>query len=78
MQLVDMTETTATLKHPITKHTHTVTGDPEKIIEWLESDRLKRPFVQDAFPDMAESDRGFLLDGIDPAKWDDMFLSEED
>jgi hypothetical protein len=41
---------------------------------WLET---KHSLVQSAFPEMSADDREFLISGITPAKWNEMFPKEE-
>lgn len=35
-------------------------------------------FIQDAFPMLSADDREFLLTGITPEEWDDIFSNKED
>lgn len=34
-------------------------------------------YVQDAFPYLSADDREFLISGISPAKWDEMFAEDD-
>jgi hypothetical protein len=63
-------------------HTHTIKSayEPAQIMMWLKR-RIygeRNPMVQDAFPDMSKDDREFLMTGITPAKWAEVFADGED
>ena len=48
------------------------------IVHWLNSDSSERPFVQDAFPSLTPGEREFLLTGIHPDEFDELFKDEEE
>lgn len=50
----------------------------DQINQWLELPRDERPFVQTAFPQLSDPQREFLLTGITPGEWDEMFPEEDD
>ena len=45
-----------------------------KIEYWVESGKL----IQDVMPDLDDDQREFLMSGITPEEWDDMFGEEDD
>ena len=45
-----------------------------KIEYWLESGKL----IQDVMPDLNDNQREFLMSGITPREWNDMFGEEDD
>ena len=45
-----------------------------KIEYWIESGKL----IQDVMPDLNDNQREFLMSGITPEEWDDMFGEEDD
>ena len=45
-----------------------------KIEHWISTCML----VQDAFPELNDDQREFLVSGITPEEWDDMFGEEDD
>lgn len=45
-----------------------------KIEYWVESGKL----IQDVMPDLDDNQREFLMSGITPREWDDMFGEEDD
>ena len=45
-----------------------------KIEYWVESGKL----IQDVMPDLNDNQREFLMSGITPEEWDDMFGEEDD
>jgi hypothetical protein len=45
-----------------------------KIEYWLQSGKL----IQDVMPDLNDNQREFLMSGITPEEWDDMFGEEDD
>jgi len=61
--------------------THTIDSryNETQITHWLRNRMMRnvQPMVQDAFPDMKAEDREFLMTGITPAKWNEMFPKEE-
>lgn len=48
----------------------------ERYYAYLHS--VKRPLIQEAFPDLSPGQREFLLTGITPDEWDSMFGIVED
>ena len=46
-------------------------GDIEK---WESSGK----FIQDYFPDLSDDDREFILTGVTPEEWDEIFGEEDD
>ena len=40
---------------------------------WERRTKNKSPMIQDAFPEMDKEDREFLMSGITPAEWSNMF-----
>ena len=52
--------------------------DPARVIIW---DVLKlgdaAALVQDAFPDLGDDDREFLLTGVTPEEWDELLGTED-
>ena len=63
----------------IASHTIQSCYSAEEVAHWMEERlRGKRTnMVQDAFPDMKDEDREFLLTGITPKAWAEMFPKEE-
>lgn len=51
--------------------------DSGRVIRWLQADPATRPYVQDEFPDMKVEDREFLLTGLTPARYDELFPEDE-
>ena len=49
-----------------------------RIHEWLAMDRDARPFVQNAFPALADDEREFLLTGVTPKEWGEAFGGSEE
>ena len=45
-----------------------------KIEYWIESGKL----IQDVMPDLNDNQREFLMSGITPREWNDMFGEEDD
>jgi len=45
-----------------------------KIEYWIESGKL----IQDVMPDLSDDQREFLMSGITPREWNDMFGEEDD
>jgi len=45
-----------------------------KIEYWIESGKL----IQDVMPDLSDDHREFLMSGITPREWNDMFGEEDD
>lgn len=64
----------------VTSHVLDTEYDMFDIARWLYR-RMRRdsqPMVQDAFPNMPEGDREFLMTGITPKCWTEMFGKEEE
>jgi hypothetical protein len=64
-----------------TVNTHTITScyDAFEIAKWLYNrTRRRAPMVQDAFPIMKIEDREFLMTGITPDIWAEVFKREEE
>lgn len=45
----------------------------DAINEWLDKPRGARPHVQNAFPQLSPDHREFLITGMTPGEWDDLF-----
>lgn len=50
--------------------------DPNALERWLVSPRGERPFLRDAFPNLSDDEREFLLSGSTPDEWD-MYFGED-
>lgn len=49
--------------------------DSDRVADWLKArrdDPLGAPLVQDAFPDLSDEQREFLLTGVTPDEWNQM------
>lgn len=57
-------------------HTREISVDPEKLAASAENP--ERPCVQDVFPEFSPEDREFLLSGITPEEWADVFGEDDD
>lgn len=57
-------------------HTRDIPVNHQKYQKWI-SLGVKAPHVQDMFPELSPDDREFLLTGITPEEWDNMFPEEE-
>lgn len=44
-----------------------------KILKWFGTPKTVRPFAQDYFQELNASQREFLISGITPEEWDEMF-----
>ena len=51
---------------------------PEEYREWADTPRNLRPLVQDAFPQLSDDEREFLITGITPEEWEKYMGSDED
>lgn len=49
-----------------------------RIMDWTYSNPAIRPFVQDAFSDLSDDEREFLITGMTPDEWTDQLGEEED
>ena len=50
--------------------------DSDRVADWIKArrdDPLGAPLVQDAFPDLSEAHREFLLTGVTPAEWNQLY-----
>ena len=47
-----------------------INASHERVFYWLRNDLRN---IQDAFPDISSDEREFLLSGITPESWDNMF-----
>ena len=45
----------------------------QRICSWENTGREKRPFIQDAFPDLTAEERQFILSGFDAELWEQLF-----
>lgn len=61
---------------PLTGKDHEMFMDitREQLTEYATTDRL----IQDIFPDLTADEREFLMTGITPSEWDQMFGEEDD
>jgi hypothetical protein len=57
----------------IASHSIKTEYSAKEVAEWLGQHRMVRPFVQEAFPNMALDDREFILSGITPKVWAEKF-----
>ena len=48
-----------------------------RISQWLQMNSHSRPLVQNAFPDLSADDREFILTGITPEEWDQIFGKDQ-
>ena len=55
-----------------------IPGDPVTILGWIASPPIVREHVQDAFPDLTPDQREFLLTGVTPDEWDEIFPEEDE
>ena len=44
--------------------------DPNALERWLASPRAERPFLRDAFPNLSDDEREFLMTGSTPEEWE--------
>jgi hypothetical protein len=51
---------------------------PAEYREWADTPRHSRPLVQDAFPQLSDDEREFLITGITPGEWDTFMGSDDD
>ena len=47
--------------------------DPNALEWWLAAPRAERPFLRDAFPNLSDDEREFLLTGSTPEEWERHF-----
>lgn len=53
-------------------NTMVIPVEPSRVVDWLKArreDPAKAPLVQDAFPELSEEHREFILTGITPEEW---------
>lgn len=50
----------------------------DQIEVWLDTPRTERKAVQYAFPFLSTDQREFLMTGISPGEWDDIFGDEDE
>jgi hypothetical protein len=61
-------------------HTMEIPIEESKYKLWLEEVLLqgnKRTLIQDAFPDLTADQREFIMTGITPEEWDQMFSNPD-
>lgn len=51
--------------------------DRDKFHDWIAQGNAS-PLIQNAFPDLSDDDREFILTGVTPEEWDDMMGDEYD
>lgn len=49
----------------------------DKLIDWERMPYDERPYIQDFFPELNADEREFILSGITPQEWSDMFGEDE-
>ena len=50
--------------------------DADRVADWLKArrdDPLRAPLVQDAFPELSEEQREFILTGVTPDEWGQLY-----
>ena len=55
-----------------------INASAQEIYAWMNTERYKRPLVQDAFPDLTKEEREFLITGLTPERWREVFGSFEE
>lgn len=56
------------------EHSMDIPGlDEAAFMVWQALDRKDRPHVQDAFPHLSRAEREFLISGVTPEEWREMF-----
>jgi hypothetical protein len=50
----------------------------EKIEAWDSIDNQRKPLVQSFFPELNKEEREFVLTGISPHEWDELFGNENE
>jgi hypothetical protein len=58
------------------EHEMDIPADPLKLLRWVKGDIDEH--VQDYFPELNADQREFLITGITPDEWDEIFKDEED
>ena len=53
-------------------------ADKHRVREWRSTPLSERPHIQNAFPELDDDEREFLLSGITPDEWDSLLPKEED
>lgn len=51
---------------------------PAEYKQWSDTPRNLRPLVQDAFPQLSDDEREFIITGITPEEWDKYMGSDDD
>jgi len=59
-------------------HTREIPVESAAMKKWEMTPDLKRPLIQDAFPALSSDDREFILTGITPEEWQEIFGDEEE
>ena len=49
----------------------------EKLADWSDTPRMQREFIQIFFSELSGDDREFILTGITPKEWNEMFPPDE-
>ena len=75
-----MTYTPLTMTSELTGEVHTrrLPVSQARLLEWMSTPEHRRPLVQEAFPDLNEDDREFILTGATPEEWEAEFGDDWD
>lgn len=57
------------------EHTRWIDVDEGEYLRWSSGET---GFIQDVFPHLSDDDREFLLTGVTPEEWDEMFADVEE
>ena len=57
-------------------HTLDIDVEASAYQDWMDTLPMKRPLIQNAFPNLSPEQREFLITGITPEEWDKAFGSD--
>jgi hypothetical protein len=50
----------------------------EKVEAWDAMDNQRKPLIQNFFPELNKDEREFVLTGVSPHEWDELFGNEDE
>lgn len=57
------------------ERTRVINVDPDKLEFW-EKNRMSCPYIQNMFPELSDDDKEFILSGVTPEEWEELFGDE--
>ena len=55
------------------EHTREIDAGPFELHTWINADRVSRDPIHVAFPNLSAEDREFIMTGITPEEWEEVF-----